>query len=68
MNVVGLTALEIAEQRNDVTPEWLVMFKEILHNIDLPDDLVCPNIVDGEVDEFQDAPESQEHHCLSSLS
>ena len=58
-NVIDLTALEIAEQRTDVTPEWLAMFRKLMHKVEFPDDPVHTN---GEDDgaEFYDALESQE--------
>ena len=61
-NVVGLTALEIAKQRTDITPEseWLAMFRRLVHKIDFPDDPAHKAMVDGGVEEFYDALESQE--------
>ena len=56
--VVGLTALEIAEQRTNVTPEWLTTFKKLLHNNGIPDDSVYANIADEPGEEYYDALES----------
>ena len=61
--IIGLTALEIAEQRTDVTPEWLEEFRKLIHTVEAAN---SPNSKDhsreagiGEVEEFEDALEHQ---------
>ena len=60
MNVVGLTALEIAGRRSNVTPEWLAMFQKLQNKIDLHSEELQADTSHGEADEFHDALESQE--------
>ena len=60
MNVVGLTALQIAERRTDVTTKWLAMFRKLLHKIEFPNDPFHADSVEVEAEEFHDALESQQ--------
>ena len=60
-DIIGLTALEIAERRTDVTPEWLKTFQELVHEIESP---ACrassaDNTLE-ETDDFEDALENEE--------
>ena len=58
--VVGLTALNIAEQRTDVSSEWLAMFRKLLHKTEFPDDPVHADGMHEEEEEiFHDAVDSQ---------
>ena len=58
MDVKGLTALEIAERRRDVSPEWLDMFRKLIEGIRDPRSKTSmAPIIDGE-DEFHDALET----------
>ena len=57
--LIGLTALEIAERRTDVTPEWLDIFRKLVHEIKFPEDRASTDHVSEEVEEFEDAVENQ---------
>ena len=58
--VKGLTALEIAEKRKDVTPEWRVMFRKLVHGIRFPESKSPELSTAEETEEFEDALESQD--------
>ncbi|KAL9118605.1 MAG: hypothetical protein Q9187_004848 [Circinaria calcarea] len=58
--VKGLTALEIAEQRTDVTPEWRAMFRKLVHGIRFPESKGPELSTVEETEEFEDALESQD--------
>ena len=57
MKVKGLTALEIAERRQDVTSEWLEMFRKLVERIRDPQNKAPLAPVIDEEDEFYDAHE-----------
>ena len=58
--VKGLTALEIAEQRKDVTPEWRAMFRKLVHGIRFPESKSPELSTAEETEEFEDALENQD--------
>ena len=56
----GYTALQIAEQRKDVTPEWLDLFRTLIRNAGHPEgEPVAENGIE-ETEEFEDALEHQD--------
>ena len=57
-DIKGLTALQIAEKRPDVTPEWRDMFRKLVHGIEYPESKLPIEVI-GEIEEFQDADEQQ---------
>ena len=59
MNVKGLTALEIAERRQDVSAEWLNMFRKLVDGIRDPRNKTPVAFDFDEGDEFHDAREHQ---------
>ena len=59
MKVKGLTALEIAERRQDVSTEWLDMFRKLVQKIRDPKSTTRVNPVLDEEDAFHDAQEHQ---------
>ena len=60
LKVKGLTALEIAEQRTDVTPEWRAMFRKLVHGIRFPESKNQQLPTTDEIEEFEDALEQQD--------
>ena len=56
--VIGLTALEVARRRLDVTPEWLDVFQKLVHEIEFPEQRSSTDF--AETEDFQDALESQD--------
>ena len=60
LNVVGLTALEIGERRDDVSPEWLAMFHKLLHKIENPGDSLHTSVTAREEEQFHDSLEFQD--------
>ena len=58
--VKGLTAIEIAELRTDVSPEWRVMFRTLVHGIRFPGSKSPLRPPAEEIEEFEDALETQE--------
>ena len=60
VKAIGLTALEIAEQKIDVTPEWLAMFHKLLHKVEFPDDAAHTGNAQTVEEEFHDAVEAHE--------
>ena len=57
-NIKGLTALQIAEKRTDVTEEWRGVFRKLVHGIQHPE-LKSPINIGDETEEFEDALEQQ---------
>ena len=57
-DIKALTALQIAEKRSDVTPEWKDMFRKLVRGIEHPESKSPIEVID-EIDEFQDAAEQQ---------
>ena len=55
----GLTALQIAEKRRDVSPEWLEIFRKLIRGVELPESKTPLSSPPGEVEEFEDALEDQ---------
>ena len=53
----GLTALQVAGRRDDVTPEWQAMFRELIDGIQCPERKALRNSTDTDVDHFYNAPE-----------
>ena len=58
-NIKGLTALEIAEHCNDVGPEWLAAFRQLVHDIEFPGSGARMEEQPEEDEEFEDALEHQ---------
>ena len=60
-NLTGLTALQIAERRVDVSPEWLAMFRKLVHGVDFQESKIqmTEEARAGEIEEFHDAIEHQ---------
>ena len=59
--LVGLTALQIAERRKDITREWLETFRKLLYEVEFPESRVSVDqTVEMEEEEFEDAVESQQ--------
>ena len=61
---IGLTALEIAKRRTDVTPEWLDTFRQLIHEIEFPASSGASSFTNHTVveteDFYEDALENQE--------
>ena len=58
--LVGLTALQIAEQRQDVTPEWMNMFRQLVRDVKFPETrLGAHGLNDDCAHSFEDALEHQ---------
>ena len=56
--LVGLTALQIAEQRQDATPEWMDKFRQLIRSIESPETRSrAHDLGDDVTEEFQDALE-----------
>ena len=60
--LVGLTALQIAERRKDVTPEWLDTFRKQVHEVEFLESRPSTDDTAEEVEEtdFEDAVENQD--------
>ena len=58
INVKGLTALQIAERRSDVTKEWRDMFRKVIYDIKYPKSKLQIDVKDDNED-FKDALEQQ---------
>ena len=60
-NLTGLTALQIAVRRVDVSPEWLAMFRKLVRGIDFPESKIrmTEEAGAGEIEEYYDAIEHQ---------
>ena len=58
MNIKGLTALQIADKRTDVTEEWREVFRKLVHGIQHPE-LKSPINIGDETEDFEDALEQQ---------
>ena len=62
-NLKGLTALQIAERRTDMSPEWHAMFRKLIQGIECPESKIqlaataseTEETAGGEVEEFHDA-------------
>ena len=68
-NIKGLTALQVAERRPNISSEWLTMFRKLIRGIEFPESKIqgAPIAAEteeeaetGEVDDFQDAMEHQD--------
>ena len=57
--IKGGTALEIAMERKDVTPEWREMFRQLVEEIEHPRSFDGDNSQPGESEVFEDALEHQ---------
>ena len=58
--LIGLTALDIAERRTDVTPVWLETFRKLVHEVEFPESRASTNQDLEEMEEFEDTVENQE--------
>ena len=56
-NLKGLTALQIAEQRRNESPEWVAMFRKLICGVDFPETKAPLSSLPSEVEKFEDALE-----------
>ena len=58
--LIGLSALQIAEQREDMTPEWKDTFRRLVRCIEDPDNRTRLHLREDDLDLFEDALEHQD--------
>ena len=63
--LIGLPALQIAEQREHVIPEWMDAFHQLIRGIEHPESWTRMHGVENDLDVFEDALEHQNDPSLS---
>ena len=58
--LIGLSALQIAEQREDVTSEWMDLFRQIIRGVEDPESRSRTHDLESGLDHFEDALEHQD--------